>query len=356
MPPRILFLTGGRNTPASRFRVHQYLPRLRADGWDAVVRPCEPGMYEWPDGSGFFGKFRRFRALAKKVAHQKRSMRDAAKFDLVYVERELMPYMSPRLERRLASRNKNIIYDLDDAVFLKYGQSEPNPIAEVMRASHTVIAGNQWLLEWALPHNPNAHMIPTPIDTDAWKPDWTKPDTMPDGRERSLVVVWTGTSGNLPMLKPVATALARARERAPRMAFRVVCDRPPPDDLFPGCQFVPWHADAEIKSVQSADIGLMPLPDDSWSKGKCGFKLLQYMACGLPSLASPVGVNAEVLDEGCGYCVRSTEEWEEALVRLLMDPALRVEMGRKARKRAEERYSVGALYPQWKAALESALT
>ncbi len=354
--PRILFLTGGKTTPASRFRVHQYLPRLRADGWEAVVRPCEPGMYEWPDGSGFFGKFRRFRALAKKVAHQKRSMRDAAGFDLVYIERELMPYMSPRLEKRLASRNKNIIYDLDDAVFLKYGKREPNPIAQVMRLARAVIAGNQWLLEWALPHNPNTHLIPTPIDTDAWTRAAERPPAMPDGREWPLVVVWTGTSGNLPMLKPVAEALRKAKDRAPRMELRIVCDRPPPDDLFPGAQFVPWHESAEIESVRSADIGIMPLPDDTWSKGKCGFKLLQYMACGLPSVASPVGVNADVLDGGCGYVAGGPEEWEQALLRLLHDPALRRDMGAKARRRAVERYSVEALYPVWRRALESALT
>ncbi|MCC6739174.1 MAG: glycosyltransferase family 4 protein [Planctomycetia bacterium] len=354
--PRILFLTGGKTTPASRFRVHPYLPRLRADGWDAVVRPCEPAMYEWPDGAGILGKLRRFRALAKKVAHQKRSMRDAAEFDVVYVERELMPYVSPRLEKRLARRNKNIVYDLDDAVFLKYGKREPNPVAVVMRLARAVIAGNAWLLQWALPHNPNAHLVPTPIDTDAWTPAGERPETMPDGRERPLVVVWTGTSGNLPMLRPIAGALRRAKERFPRTALRIVCDRPPADDLFPGTQFVPWSEDAEIESVRSADIGLMPLPDDEWSKGKCGFKLLQYMACGLPSVASPVGVNADVLEGGCGLLARGEEEWEQALVNLLGKADGRREMGEKARRRAVEVYSVRALYPAWKRALESALT
>ncbi|MCE9583612.1 MAG: glycosyltransferase family 4 protein [Planctomycetes bacterium] len=352
---RALFLTGGKTTPASRFRVHQYLPRLRADGWEAVVRPCEPAMYDWPAPGGLFGKWRRFVALAKKVSHQKRSMRDAATFDVVYVERELMPYLSPRLERRLASRNKNIVYDIDDSVFLKYGDRKPNPIAEVMRLARTVIAGNQWLLEWALPHNPNSHLIPTPIDTERWSPAAPRTPFMPNGQEWPLVVVWTGSSGNLPMLQPIAAALAKAKARVPRMSFRVVCDRPPADSLFPDTQFVPWSELAEVEAVRSADVGLMPLPDDVWSKGKCGFKLEQYMACGLPGIASPVGVNADMLDGGCGLLARGADEWEEALVRLLTDAVMRREMGAKARSRAVHRYSVEAMYPIWKAAIESAV-
>ncbi len=153
------------------------------------------------------------------------------------------------------------------------------------------------------------------------------------GRRDGKTVVWTGTGGNLRYLSAI-----RPRIRPP---LRVVCDRRPDFE----CDFVPWSPETEVEALRTAAVGIMPLPDDDWARGKCGFKLLQYMACGLPSVASPVGVNPEILG-GTGVL---GEDWEEGIGRALaMD-------GAAARARAEERYSVRAVYPLWREALRAAL-
>jgi len=131
----------------------------------------------------------------------------------------------------------------------------------------------------------------------------------------------------------------------------VICDRPPPDLSIP-ILHVPWSEDAERRWLARGRIGLMPLSDDPWSRGKCGLKLLQYMACGIPAVASPVGVNPEILDGGhCGFLADKEEDWVEALTRLGRDAALRREIRIRARRRAEEVYSVRTRYPRFREAL-----
>lgn len=351
---RVLFLTRDAKAPCRGSRVLPYLPRLRADGWDAVERPGLPEA--GPAAPGLWGKVRRLRALAGKVAERKRSMRDAAEFDLVCVERELVPYAAPRLEKRLAGRNRNLVYDLDGAAWLKYGAREPNPLAEVAGLAHAVIAGNEVLMTWALRHALNVHLVPTPIDTDRWKPDPPRPPLPERGEPPPPVVVWAGAAADLPSLRLLGDALKRARAAFPKFSFRIVSEAPPAEEPLPGTQFVPWSEEAEVRAVASADIGILPLPGDEESRSRCGVELLQFMACGLPSIASPVGENTTLLDGGAGLLARTPEEWEVSLLSLLRHDAERRAMGGRARARAVDKYSVAALYPAWRSALESALT
>ncbi|MBI2922402.1 MAG: glycosyltransferase family 4 protein [Planctomycetes bacterium] len=351
---RVLFLTRGGPALCSGSRVRPYLSRLRADGWDAVERPGPPETV--PSARGLWGRVRRLRALAGEVAQRKRSMRDAADFDLVYVERELVPYAAPRLEKRLAGRNRNLVYDLDGAAWIKYGAREPNPLAQVAGLAHAVIAGNEVLMTWALRHNRNVHLIPTPIDTERWKPDPPRPPLPEGGEPPPPVVVWIGAAENLPSLRLLGDALKRARAAIPKFSFRIVSETPPAEEPLPGTQFVPWSEEAEVRAVASADIGILPLPDDAESRARCGVPLLRSMACGLPSIASPVGENTTILEGGAGLLARTPEEWEVSLLSLLRHEAERRAMGERARARALERYSVEALYPAWKSALESGLT
>jgi hypothetical protein len=240
--------------------------------------------------------------------------------DLVYLERELLPPFTPRLERWAMAAAPRSIFDFDDAIHLK----RPGAIAEICRRATRVIAGNETLAAWARPHTPRVSVVPTPVDSDRWIP----------GRRDGRTVVWSGSAENLPYL-----AAVRDRIRAP---LRVICNRRPSFE----CEFVPWSRDTEVEALRSAAVGIMPLPDDEWTRGKCGFKLLQYMSCGLPVVASPVGVNAEIV----GDAGVVTEDWSAGIERALaMD-------GTAARARVEARYSVAAVFPLWWQAVMLALT
>lgn len=316
--PKLLFLTSGRDTPSSRFRVMQYLPRLREVARPSVS-PCRPQKDltqldfragGWPLGLalGTIKMVSRLTAIARGPLH-----------DLTYLERELLVSWTPRLEilaMKLAPRS---IFDFDDAIYLRH----PEKIARICARATRVVVGNETLAAWARKHTDRVSVVPTAIDTDRYTP----------GARDGRTVVWTGSAENLKYL-----AAIRPRIKQP---LRVICNRKPDFD----CEFVSWSPETEVAALKTASVGIMPLPDDEWTRGKCGFKLLQYMACGLPCVASPVGVNAEIIGE-TGVV---GEDWEPAL-----EKALALD-GAAARKRIEERYSVQAVFPRWWDAIQAAL-
>jgi hypothetical protein len=316
--PKLLFLTSGRDTPSSRFRVMQYLPRLREVALPSVS-PCRPqkdltqrdfAFGGWALGLtlGTLKMFSRLTAIARGPLH-----------DLVYIERELLLRWSPKLENLAMKLAPRSIFDFDDAIYLRH----PEVIAAICARATRVIVGNETLAAFARKHTDRVSVVPTAIDTDRYTP----------GTRDGKTVVWTGSAENLKYL-----AAIRPRIRAP---LRVVCNRKPDFD----CEFVPWDPKSEVEALRTASVGVMPLPDEEWTRGKCGFKLLQFMACGLPCVASPVGVNAEIVGE-TGVV---GEDWEAGIERAQgLD-------GGAARRRIEERYSVRALFPRWWDAIQSAL-
>jgi len=316
--PRLLFLTSGRDTPSSRFRILQYIPRLREFARPSVS-PCRPQKDltqrdfragGWPLGVmiGTGKMVSRLTAIARGPLH-----------DLVYIERELLVRWSPILERLAMKLAPKSIFDFDDAIYLRH----PEVVGEICRRATRVIVGNETLAAFARKHTDRVTVLPTPIDTERYTPG------VRDGK----TVVWTGSAENLKYL-----AAIRPRIRRP---LRVVCNRKPDFE----CEFIPWSPATEVEALRTAAVGIMPLTDDDWTRGKCGFKLLQYMACGLPAVASPVGVNAEIVgDTGV-----VGEDWEGGIERALaLD-------GAAARARVRERYSVEALFPRWWEAIQAAI-
>ena len=256
--PKILFLTSGRDVPSSRFRVLQYLPKLREVAQPGVS-PCRPTKdrthLDFRFGGRPFGAmigaaklFSRLTAICRGPLH-----------DLVYIERELLIRWTPKLEKLAMAMAPKSIFDFDDAIYLRH----PDAVAAICARATRVVVGNETLAAWARKHTDRVSVVPTAIDTARYTP----------GARDGKTVVWTGSAENLPYL-----AAIRPRIKQP---LRVVCNRKPDFD----CEFVPWSPASEVEALRTAAVGIMPLPDDEWARGKCGFKLLQYMACGLPCVA-----------------------------------------------------------------------
>jgi len=254
--PKILFLTSGRDVPSTRFRVNQYLPLLRNVARPGVS-PCRPpkdlSHLDFRFGGRPLGVlltwgklFSRLSAIARGPLH-----------DLVYIERELLVSWAPKLEKLAMKMAPRSIFDFDDAIHLRH----PEAIAEICRRATRVIVGNETLAAFARKHTDRVSVVPTSIDTDRYTP----------GARDGKTVVWTGSAENLKYL-----AAIRPRIRQP---LRVICNRKPDFD----CEFVPWNPASEVEALRTAAVGIMPLPDDEWTRGKCGFKLLQYMPAACPA-------------------------------------------------------------------------
>lgn len=348
---RILFLVpypSGR-APSQRFRFEQYLDALTAHGhqfhlapflsvatWDILYKPGHAAA----KALGILGGFGRRLKLLFAVPS----------YDFVFVHREAAPVGPPVLEWLIAKvLGKKIIYDFDDAIWLA-NTSEANKIAAGVKWHHKVAdicrwayknsCGNAYLAAYARQFNPQAVVNPTTIDT-VHLHNQVRDQAAP-GR---LVIGWTGTHSTLKYLGQVVPVLAKLEAEGLDFEFRVISNQPP-DLPLRTLVFLPWRKDTEIADLLGFHVGLMPLEDDPWAKGKCAFKALQYMALGIPALVSPVGMNTEVVEHGHnGFVCATPDEWETSLRKLLADASLRQSLGLAARQTIEQRYSVQANTP-----------
>ena len=337
--------------PSSRFRIYQFLPYLRANGVHAEVRP--------------FVSSRHVQALyqsggiARKVAltgfatlNRAMDVLRATRYDVVYVLREAFPFGPPLFERALAAAGGRLVFDFDDAIWLP-SQVYDNPLDRardwgkpaklVARARHVVV-GSRYLADFAEKYavHPDAiSIIPTVVDSTVYKPS---NKTREDG---SLTIGWVGTPrGSRAFLETLVPVMRDFAVRYPHVRWRFVGAEPFDVGSLP-VEFKTWRLADEVADIQSFDIGLMPLTDDPYTRGKCGFKLIQYMNCGMPVVCSPVGANRDIVQHGlCGYFADDVAQWSDALARLIEDSSLRNAMGAHGRTLAEERYSLAAQAPR----------
>lgn len=314
---RVLLVLEGLTTPSSRLRGLSRLPALRAAGFDVdVIDVPRPPL----------ARSARFAALPRYAAAviQKKLLR---RWDLWLLERKA----------------RRLVYDFDDAVAVRPYDDAVDPrraarLAETIARCDAVIAGNDELARYAAGH-PNVRVIPTAVDVAAYR---VKPPALASQSSGRVVVGWIGTRGNLRYLEALAPAFRTLAGRGVSACVRVVCDGVPGALGIP-VEAVSWTMGGEAADLEGFDIGVMPLEDTAWSRGKCGFKLLQYMAAGLPAVASPVGVNRTIIRHGeNGLLAATPEEWAEALVRLAGDPALRSRLGRAARETVETRFALAS--------------
>jgi len=314
---KVYFLIQEWNHPASRYRVLQYVPYFKESRIEAKVALFPDSFCKWMK---FFSEIKGYHT----VFVQKKRLRH---WQLWYLRR----------------KHIRIIYDFDDAIMFKSpvdggGRSfkRQRTFARMVRYSDRVIAGNQYLKSQALPYNKNIIIIPTTIDTSRYSmKDYSR-------NKENVTIGWIGSKSSLPFLKELTPAFDHLASQHKSIELKIICN-----DFFE-CNTMPvikkmWAREDENSDLQDIDIGLAPLPNHEWTKGKCATKLLQYLSVGIPVVCSPVGAHNEIIKEGInGFFATSTQEWIEKINLLINDKALRERMGFEGRKTVDLSYSLKA--------------
>jgi len=390
-------------SPGPRFRIYQYLPYFKQAGIEYTISAFlnseeYMNIYNGP-ATSFLEKSN---AAIKGIARQIHAIADIKSYDGVIVYREAILVGRPWIERYIVKKGIPIIFDFDDAIWMPVkSQTGISPILkrlikstkkfdEIMQLSTHIVAGNNYLAQHAQLLNKHVSVIPTVVDTDYYKPSTAKQN------RDDIVIGWIGsgsTSVYLKLLDNIWSKLQfpslpkrdnadasspslfkeggvperslgrelkiRSNALSPSLSKRDAADEPQHNLVLKiiGGTYNPigihtnnikWSLDTELAEMSEFDIGIMPLPDDEWAKGKCGLKILQYMAMGIPCVASPVGVNTEIIQDGVnGFLAKDEKEWIEKLTLLIENPELRQRLGRAGRKTVEERYSLKVWAPRY---------
>jgi glycosyltransferase involved in cell wall biosynthesis len=269
--------------------------------------------------------------------------------DFVFLHREMLPVGPPVLEWFVARiLRKKIIFDFDDAIWLTDKSEESlvqqiirwrSKVSSICKWSDKISCGNEYLRQYAIQLNERAVLNPTTIDTD----NLHNPSRYKIQKDQSKVIIgWSGSHSTLKYFYLLETVLQQIQGQYPFVDVTVIANKEPLIDLK-RINFVKWSLESEIEDLMTFDIGIMPLPDDEWSKGKCGFKALQYMALEIPAVASPVGVNCTFIEHGVnGYLCSSNEEWILVLQKLILDTENRKKIGEAGRQTVIQQYSVSS--------------
>ena len=310
----IAFLVTRIEKPSARYRVLQYIPSFNRSGIATEVFVIPHSHWD---------RMKLFRKLKS--------------FDIVFLQKKIFHPLEFTILRR---QSRALVYDFDDAVMYRdskeknqMSQTRERNFRRTVKNADIVIAGNEYLKNLALKENPSTHVIPTAINMNRYT------ERARSGSPDALIIGWIGSQATLFYLERLKHVWDRVSELFPHIRLKIV------SDTFFDCVKMPvikklWNYDEEIEDLHTIDIGLMPLTDDPWSEGKCGFKLLQYMATGMPSVSSPVGVNRKIVRDGInGFLARDSKEWIEKLSVLIENSPLRVRMGKRARETVMKYYS-----------------
>lgn len=321
---KVLAFTEGPNHVCFRYRLEAFAGALADRGWTLESQPLAPNTFE--------------------RSPQLREARDA---DVVILQRKLLPLWQLR---RLRKMSKVLIYDFDDALYCRdsyarKGHASWTRLAHfwaTIYAADAVTAGNNYLAEQAAAYvePEKVHLAPTCISPSIYTP------ARHAQRDRPVRLTWIGQHATLPCLYLADPMLEAATARTANIELRVVCNQFP---RLHGIRVVPrqWSQATEAQELADADIGISYLPDDEWSRGKCGLKVLQYMAAGLPIVANPVGMNCSMIEHGrTGFLAKTPAEWAEAVAKLANDPQLRATMGAAGRRAVEQKFSVERWAPE----------
>jgi glycosyltransferase involved in cell wall biosynthesis len=343
---KVLFIVNHRKerSPGQRFRFEQYIPFLEQHGYQ-----CDFSiLLNEEDDKVFYSKGK---YLAKGFIFIKSLMirtKDWFKmndYDIVFVFREALMTGSVFFEKKFSRSKAKMIFDFDDAIWVQTISESNKKLAflknaskteDIIRLSDLIFAGNNYLADYAKKYNQNVTIIPTTIDTTIYK----APNKHSTGR---ICIGWSGSFSTIEHFETAVPALEKIKAKfGYKVYFKIIGD----GNYY--CRELqtkgtPWKADIEIKDLSEIDIGIMPLPQTEWAKGKCGLKGLQYMALAIPTLMSPVGVNIDIINHGTnGFLPETEEDWVNQISLLIENEELRKSMGEEGRKTVEKNYSVHA--------------
>ncbi len=336
-----------------RYRAQQFVPYLERAGYQCTIRPFST--------SGLYSALQSKEQLATKALHMlfctmRRALEvsSVSRFDLVVINREVFPFFAPLVEKLVLRLNPRVVFGFDDAIYachhdvsqlnhawlykFKYGSG----VEEVLRRSSHVIAGNRILADYAQRFNAHVTVVPTVVDCSVYVPKGE-----PQNDARPVTVGWIGSRSTFHHLFDIEPALKRLAEaNRARVCFRAFGYANGQLGL-PDFRSLPFRLDGEVEYLGSLDIGIMPLPDTEWTRGKCAFKAIQYMAMGIPTVASPVGITGDVIHHNVnGLLATSIDDWFDSLNRLVNAEDLRRRLGLQARRTIEDSYSLQVWGPR----------
>jgi glycosyltransferase involved in cell wall biosynthesis len=328
---KVIAYTGGHNAPARVPRVQQYIPYLKLQDIEVTESPSRAGSY--PPERGFW---KRAAWGLRNLAEHLSTVGKSYQYDVTLLQREML---STFVTFEPFTKRPRVL-DVDDAIWVHRGGGFARRLA---RSCDHVICGNSFLAEGFSRWNPSVSVLPTAVDTRRFVPAY-------GGRRSGRPVIgWLGLSSGFRFLHEIEAALRDVLRNHPESVLRIISDKAPQFALLPASQveYVPYSREREVAHIQEMTVGIMPLDDSDVARGKCSFKMIQYMSCGIPVVVSRVGMNAEVLQKGeIGFGVAKRQDWVDALETLLASPELCASMGRAGRAVAELHYSVEVLAPR----------
>jgi glycosyltransferase involved in cell wall biosynthesis len=331
-----------QEAPSQRFRFEQYFDFLEANDFEVEIYPFI-NQSTWKTLYGEGKVFNKAWGILMSFARRFALLFKLHQADFIFIHREAAHIGPPIFEWIIAKvLRRKYIYDFDDAIWLpNYSESNARfhrlkaywKVRYCMKWASQITAGNAYLADYALQYNQNVQVIPTTIDTENHHNVMTNHDS------QELVIGWTGTHTTMHYLDELMPIL-RKLEQKYTFTFLVISNQSNDYDLK-SLKFVKWNKETEIEDLAKINIGVMPLKQDIWSEGKCGFKGLQYMALEIPTIMSPVGVNSTIVQNGInGFLVESQEEWYEILEKLILEKEVRIQIGKAGKSRIDQAYSV----------------
>ena len=319
----ILFISKSEASPSTRYRGLAYFEHLRSDDWQPVHLSAH-------------------RSLRSRL----RILRAARSSDVVVLLRKTFGVFYIQLLRKFS---RHLILDFDDAVFCKsnggFSKTRSDRFKRTVSLCDGIWAGNRFLSQAAKEYNTAVYVLPTALDPSKYEKSVDKPKS-------GLVIVWIGSQSTRKYLKAELPTLEKLADRLSNIELKIVADFTLASDRLT-ISAVPWSEATEAQALLTSHIGIAPMPNNDWTKGKCGLKILQYMAAGLPVISTPSGVNAEIIEDGTtGFLPRNDEEWYHAVKKLSENRDLREQIGESGRRKVRSEYSLDVVYQKMKRSLE----
>ncbi len=362
---KILFIVDHRlnRSPSQRYRFEQYLEYFKSNGLDwelsEIITEKDDSIFYKP---GNYVK--KVGIILKSFLIRFKDLRRAKHVDVVFIQREALLIGSSYFEKQLSKRS-NVIFDFDDSIWLLDTSPEnkkfdflknPNKTKINIQHAHTVIAGNAYLADYAKQYNNNTVIIPTTIDTNFHKPKPELRNKVFDSAQtdRKIVIGWSGSISTIKHFEMALPVLKILQKKYPNQIAIHVIGQEAYSNSEIDVVSKSWSAQTEVDDINQFDIGIMPIPNDEWAKGKCGLKGLSYMACGVATVMSPVGVNNDIIKHGVnGYLASNEQEWIDCLSLLIESSELRQRIGNMGRETVSQYYSVEANKEKYLAVLNS---